>query len=674
MLGTAATTTAMMASATDPAESKLEEVEEEEASRHSSSSLDDLGLPTDTELTLLCLDHLRDLRRTPELLQASHAVHPDYLTIACWALQRAFTQPPLSHGNDAFSDADLLGGGGGERSMSDPLPTPLPSLADMELEVLLHDDDEDHHHHNSSGYEYDDGHPSNSHRFYSLGGLASGPSLRGPLTLGELVAAGLSGLGARSRRSAEYELVQSELFLQFVAAVRDKGFFQGGGGGGGGATPTSSTAAALSSPVSASGSSSYDDKFHKVVAKFRTKLAAKADAEVVGDLLALSAAEKHRKRRLVLAQREGQAATSMAQNLPSSGTGGRTPRSVPRTPSRATPTATTPHRATATTTPAAYAEADEEASVLSAENPADLEQAEHLKNEGNTHMQRKEFAEAAKCYTRALQLSPAGPHSHVYFSNRAAALVSMKKFHEAIADSERSLALKPDYGKAHARLGLAHFLLGNYRQSMEAYTVSLKYEPDNRSSKNYLEKAARRLAEHCSDGDAATGSATPTAATMTGSSNEPSYSVVSEGRAGSNGGSGSGDPESHADKYKTRGNQCMVARDYPSALQAYTRAVELSPAGPQSHVYYSNRAAALCYLERYRDAERDSLRSLQLVPTYGKAHARLGLSRFFLGDYVGAVRAYREALVHDPDNAASQSYLLKAQAKLQESQQQQQCV
>jgi hypothetical protein len=40
----------------------------------------------------------------------------------------------------------------------------------------------------------------------------------------------------------------------------------------------------------------------------------------------------------------------------------------------------------------------------------------------------------------ALRLSPAGPQSHVYFSNRAAALLSMKKFHEAIEDSERSLA------------------------------------------------------------------------------------------------------------------------------------------------------------------------------------------------------------------------------------------
>jgi len=65
-------------------------------------------------------------------------------------------------------------------------------------------------------------------------------------------------------------------------------------------------------------------------------------------------------------------------------------------------------------------------------NPVDVEEAEKLKAEGNT--QRKEYQAAADCYTSALKLSPAGPNSHVYFSNRAAALVSMKKIHEAILD------------------------------------------------------------------------------------------------------------------------------------------------------------------------------------------------------------------------------------------------
>jgi tetratricopeptide (TPR) repeat protein len=97
--------------------------------------------------------------------------------------------------------------------------------------------------------------------------------------------------------------------------------------------------------------------------------------------------------------------------------------------------------------------------------------------------------------------------------------------------------------------------------------------------------------------------------------------------------------------------------------------VELSPSGPQSHVYYANRAAALCYLERYEEAAQDSEWAIQLKPTYGKAHARLGLSRFFMGDYEGAIIAYNASLKFDPENAASKSYLAKSKARLERQRQ-----
>ena len=107
----------------------------------------------------------------------------------------------------------------------------------------------------------------------------------------------------------------------------------------------------------------------------------------------------------------------------------------------------------------------------------------------------------------------------------------------------------------------------------------------------------------------------------------------------------------------------MAQRQYTQALDAYNKAIDCSPEGQQSHVYYSNRAAALCYLERYEEAEKDSLKSLSLKPDYGKAHARLGLSRFFLDDFPGAIHAYTAALKYDPNNAASKSYLAKAKLK-----------
>jgi len=346
-------------------------------------------------------------------------------------------------------------------------------------------------------------------------------------------------------------------------------------------------------------------------------------------------------------------------------------------------------------------------------------EAEAFKSSGNAHMQKKEYDDALDCYTQALRLCPNGPQSHVYFSNRAAALLSMKMFDQAILDSERALSLAPTYGKAHARLGLAHFLLGDYRRAMEAYTVALKYEPDNKSSKSYLEKAAKKLARQGEIDH--------------GGELQSSFSVVSEwdksktskehergsshhrqiGRSSSGVGndaslhrkekrssslhrkekrsaslhrreSRKGKPgmKNHmrdmpglafeaAEEQKVCGNSQMASRDYQSALESYSTAIELSPDGPQSHVYYSNRAAALCYLQRYEEAVKDSERAIRLQPAYGKAHARLGLSKFFLEDYEGSIIAYETALCYDPDNASNKSYLAKAQIRLERQQQEQ---
>jgi tetratricopeptide (TPR) repeat protein len=96
--------------------------------------------------------------------------------------------------------------------------------------------------------------------------------------------------------------------------------------------------------------------------------------------------------------------------------------------------------------------------LLFAAVPHDPKEAEHLKSLGNAFMQKKEYEAAAQSYTQALKLSPSGPNSHVHFSNWAAALLSMRKLHDAILDLEHSLKLKPNYGKAHARLGLVNVL------------------------------------------------------------------------------------------------------------------------------------------------------------------------------------------------------------------------
>ena len=88
--------------------------------------------------------------------------------------------------------------------------------------------------------------------YFTLEGLSDSK-----LNLSELVTAGASSLNVRTRGEAEAEMLNMKLFDQFVAAVKEKGFFNG-------AKP---------------GEHEYEERFKKIIVKFRSKLAAAAKAK-----------------------------------------------------------------------------------------------------------------------------------------------------------------------------------------------------------------------------------------------------------------------------------------------------------------------------------------------------------------------------------------------------------
>jgi len=122
--------------------------------------------------------------------------------------------------------------------------------------------------------------------------------------------------------------------------------------------------------------------------------------------------------------------------------------------------------------------------------------------------------------------------------------------------------------------------------------------------------------------------------------------------------------EAEAELKKTAGNAAIVAKNYAEAITLYTEALDLSPAGPNSHVYYSNRAAAHCHVSDYKSAISDCEASLALEPTYVKAVARLGLANYFEGHYEASASAYEKAVQLEPDNKSSADALQKAKNKL----------
>ena len=138
-------------------------------------------------------------------------------------------------------------------------------------------------------------------------------------------------------------------------------------------------------------------------------------------------------------------------------------------------------------------------------NPsATTEESESLKKQGNAAMQQKNYPSAIDLYTRALSLSPSNP---IYLSNRAAAYSASSQHALAAQDAELAVAADPSYTKAWSRLGLAKFVLGDARASMEAYQAGIEAEGKGGSEamRKGFETAKKRVQELEREGDGPAG-------------------------------------------------------------------------------------------------------------------------------------------------------------------------
>mmetsp|Transcript_17821 Transcript_17821/g.18570 ORF Transcript_17821/g.18570 Transcript_17821/m.18570 type:complete len:405 (-) Transcript_17821:40-1254(-) len=128
--------------------------------------------------------------------------------------------------------------------------------------------------------------------------------------------------------------------------------------------------------------------------------------------------------------------------------------------------------------------------------------------------------------------------------------------------------------------------------------------------------------------------------------------------------------EQLAEEKKTAGNAAIAKKNFEEAIALYSESIALSPNGPNSHIYYSNRAAAYCHLNNYQQAANDCEKSIALNYSYVKAHSRLGLARFFLGQYKESIAAYENAVTLEPSNKSHSDALKQAKQKLDEQQRQ----
>lgn len=112
---------------------------------------------------------------------------------------------------------------------------------------------------------------------------------------------------------------------------------------------------------------------------------------------------------------------------------------------------------------------------------------------------------------------------------------------------------------------------------------------------------------------------------------------------------------------KEKGNDFFKKKEYSSAIESYTKAIELDPTNA---ILPANRAMALLKQEKYGAAEADCLQALTLDPLYVKAYLRLGSARFELQKFTMAKEDFEKALKLEPQNKTAQKELERIEKEL----------
>jgi len=110
------------------------------------------------------------------------------------------------------------------------------------------------------------------------------------------------------------------------------------------------------------------------------------------------------------------------------------------------------------------------------ETKLNKEKAEARKGEGNAEFAAKNHEGAIAKYSEAISLDGS---NHVYFSNRSAVYLELKKYPEAAADAQKCIELNASFIKGYYRLALAQLEQAQHDEAIATIRKGLKAQPGN---------------------------------------------------------------------------------------------------------------------------------------------------------------------------------------------------
>ena len=112
----------------------------------------------------------------------------------------------------------------------------------------------------------------------------------------------------------------------------------------------------------------------------------------------------------------------------------------------------------------------------------DAHKASEMKAQGNAHYSAKQFDDAIRCYTEALELTRPDDEEFsysiaVFYSNRAACHLQLQSWEDAVEDCSAALDKSPRYVKALMRRATALEALDRLEDALQDYHAVLEIDP-----------------------------------------------------------------------------------------------------------------------------------------------------------------------------------------------------
>uniref|UniRef100_A0A8D0LLE8 DnaJ homolog subfamily C member 7 n=1 Tax=Sus scrofa TaxID=9823 RepID=A0A8D0LLE8_PIG len=115
-----------------------------------------------------------------------------------------------------------------------------------------------------------------------------------------------------------------------------------------------------------------------------------------------------------------------------------------------------------------------------------LLEAESFKEQGNAYYAKKDYNEAYNYYTKAIDMCPKNAS---YYGNRAATLMMLGRFREALGDAQQSVRLDDSFVRGHLREGKCHLSLGNAMAACRSFQRALELDHKNAQAQQEFKNA-----------------------------------------------------------------------------------------------------------------------------------------------------------------------------------------